>query len=73
MPPTPDPAPLRSAAEQVAERVAELNERIRAFWTGGRGHPAVGLTPEQRDEYHLLLAELDQAGKAKPGDVVEAA
>jgi uncharacterized protein (DUF2267 family) len=47
-PPTQDPA--RSAAE--------LNEAIRALWMDGRGHPAVGLTDEQREEYGRLLAQL---------------
>jgi hypothetical protein len=53
MPPTPPtPAPPRSAAE--------LNAAIRALWMDGRGHPAVGLTDEQRAEYGELLAELRQ-------------
>ena len=64
MPPTPPDsgAPSRSAAE--------LNEAIRALWIGGRGHPAVGLTAEQRDEYHRLLAALRAVER---GDVAEAA
>lgn len=67
MPPTPsDSAPLRSAAEQAAE----LNERIRAFWIDGRGHPSVGLTEQQREEYQGLLAEL---WAVEHGGVVEAA
>lgn len=60
MPPTP---PVRLTA-------AELNARIRAFWTDGRGHPAVGLTDKQRAEYQELLAQLE---RVKRGDVVEAA
>ncbi|MCX4231967.1 hypothetical protein [Streptomyces ortus] len=63
MPPTPPaPGPARSAAE--------LNEAIRALWIGGRGHPSVGLTAEQRDEYHRLLAALRDVERR---DVVEAA
>jgi hypothetical protein len=38
----------------------DVNAEIRALWLGPRVHPAVGLTPEQRAEYHRLLAELDQ-------------
>lgn len=53
-----------------ARSAAELNEAIRALWIGGRGHPAVGLTAEQRDEYHRLLAALRDVER---GDVVEAA
>ena len=65
---TPPPArpPLGSAAEQAAE----LNERIRAFWIDGRGHPTVGLTEQQREEYQGLLAEL---WAVEYGGVVEAA
>jgi hypothetical protein len=63
MPSTPpDPGPPRSAAE--------LNEAIRALWMDGRGHPAVGLTDEQREEYWRLLAELDRVPR---GDVTTAA
>lgn len=70
MPPTlPDRPPLRS----VAERVAELNAAIRALWIGPGGHPAVGLTDEQKVEYHSLLAELDALRAVEPGNVVEAA
>jgi hypothetical protein len=36
----------------------------------GRGHPAVGLTDEQRAEYGELLAELRQVER---GDVTTAA
>jgi hypothetical protein len=51
MSPTPPPdGPARSAAE--------LNERIRAFWIDGRGHPTLQLTDVQRAEYQRLLAEL---------------
>jgi hypothetical protein len=63
MPPTPPtPGPARSAAE--------LNEAIRALWMDGRGHPAVGLTDEQREEYGELLAELQ---RVKCRDVTTAA
>jgi len=67
MPPTPsDSAPLRSAAEQVAERIAELNERIRALFP----HRDVRLTDEQRATYRELLAELE---RVKRGDITTAA
>ncbi|MFD5566671.1 hypothetical protein [Streptomyces cadmiisoli] len=59
MPPSPPPA-------GAARSAAELNERIRALWS----HPQVPLTPEQRDEYARLLAEL---ARVERGDVVEAA
>lgn len=59
--PPPDGAPLSAA---------ELNERIRALWIGPGGHPAVGLTDEQRAEYQRLLAALRAVER---GDVVEAA
>lgn len=49
---------------------AELNERIRAFWIGPGGHPALPLTDVQREEYHRLLAVLRDVER---GDVVEAA
>lgn len=63
MPTPPPPAgPARSAAE--------LNEQIRAFWIGGRGHPAVGLTDVQREEYWQLLAALLEVERR---DVAEAA
>ncbi|MEU9470392.1 hypothetical protein AB0D78_28005 [Streptomyces avermitilis] len=59
MPPTPPPqGPLRSAAE--------LNAAIRALWS----HPDARLTDEQREQYHLLLAELRQVER---GDVTTAA
>jgi low affinity Fe/Cu permease len=61
----PDPGPPRSAAE--------LNEAIRALWMDGRGHPAVGLSDEQRAEYQRLLDRLDRLRAAERGDVVEAA
>ena len=64
-PTPPDPASVRS----VAELVAELNERIRALWTG-RGHPAPPLSEAQRAEYQRLLAELDRVTR---GDVTTAA
>ncbi|OXS35367.1 hypothetical protein [Streptomyces sp. XY006] len=54
--------PVRSAAE--------LNQAIRALWTGPGGHPALRLTDEQREEYGRLLAELRQVER---GEVVEAA
>jgi hypothetical protein len=63
MPPTP-------AASGPARSAAELNAAIRAFWTGGRGHPAVALNDEQRVEYQLLLTEL---WAVERGGVVEAA
>jgi Mor family transcriptional regulator len=66
MPPTPDSAPLRSAAEQVAERVAELNAAIRALFP----HRDARLSDEQRAEYRELLAELE---RVKRGDVTTAA
>ncbi|MFJ4785180.1 hypothetical protein [Streptomyces sp. NPDC088794] len=47
-----------------------MNERIRAFWTGPGGHPAVGLTDAQREEYGQLLATLREVER---GDVTEAA
>jgi hypothetical protein len=62
MPPTPDRGSARSAAE--------LNEEIRALWTGPGGHPAVRLTDAQRAEYQRLLAALRAVER---GDVVEAA
>ncbi|KOU62018.1 hypothetical protein ADK57_25560 [Streptomyces sp. MMG1533] len=48
----------------------DLNERIRAFWIDGRGHPAVALTDVQRAEYQRLLAALRAVER---GDVAEAA
>lgn len=48
----------------------ELNERIRAFWVGPGGHPAVPLTAEQRAEYERLCDELWQVER---GDVTTAA
>lgn len=63
MPPTPPtPAAARSAAE--------LNEAIRALWMDGRGHPAVGLTDEQREEYRQLCEQLREVER---GDVTTAA
>jgi hypothetical protein len=63
MPPTPpDPGPLRSAEE--------LNAAIRALWMDGRGHPAVGLTDEQRAEYARLCEQLREVER---GDVTTAA
>jgi hypothetical protein len=64
------PPPLQDGARSAADLAAELNARIRAFWLGPGGHPAVGLTDEQRAEYQLLLAVLRQVER---GDVVEAA
>lgn len=59
MPPTPsERPPLRTAAE--------LNAAIRALFP----HRDARLTDEQREEYRLLLVELQQVGR---GDVVEAA
>lgn len=63
MPPTP-PADGRALSAD------ELNERIRSLWIGGRGHPSVALTDEQRAEYQRLLAALRAVER---GDVVEAA
>jgi hypothetical protein len=64
MPPTlPDPPPPRSAEE--------LNAAIRSFWLDGRGHPAVGLTGEQRAEYGRLCEQLRQVEQR--GDVTTAA
>ena len=54
--------PVRSAAE--------LNQAIRALWTGPGGHPAVQLDDARRATYWRLLAELQQVER---GDVVEAA
>ncbi|WP_405559104.1 hypothetical protein OHV08_34415 [Streptomyces canus] len=66
MPPTSsERPPLRTAAEYAAE----LNERIRALWSG-RGHPAPPLSEAQRKEYRRLLAELDRVER---GDVTTAA
>jgi hypothetical protein len=63
MPPTPPAAgPLRSAEE--------LNAAIRALWMDGRGHPAVGLTDEQREEYARLCEQLREVER---GDVTTAA
>jgi|1185.fasta_scaffold01178_6 hypothetical protein len=63
MPSTPpDPGPPRSAAE--------LNEAIRALWMDGRGHPAVGLSDEQRAEYARLCEQLREVER---GDVTTAA
>jgi hypothetical protein len=70
MPPTPDSAPLRSAAEQVADRVAELNAAIRELWIGPGGHPTLQLSPERRAEYERLC---EQIRALQRGDVVEAA
>lgn len=61
--PTPPP-------DGVTLSAAELNERIRALWIDGRGHPAVALTDAQRAEYQRLLAALRAVER---GDVVEAA
>ncbi|MDH6448135.1 hypothetical protein M2155_000543 [Streptomyces sp. SAI-119] len=61
-PSPPTPGSSRPSAD-------ELNEQIRALWTG-RGHPALPLSEAQRAEYHRLLAELDRVER---GDVVEAA
>ena len=66
MSPTPPPDSCELSA-------AELNERIRAFWIGPGGHPAVGLSDEQRVEYQRLLDRLDRLRAAERGDVVEAA
>lgn len=63
MPPTPPPDGDALSAD-------ELNERIRAFWIDGRGHPAVGLNDEQRAEYQSLLAALRAVER---GGIVEAA
>jgi hypothetical protein len=66
MPTTPPPdGPSLSAAE--------LNERIRALWIDGRGHPAVRLTDEQRAEYARLCAAVREAERIERGDVIEAA
>lgn len=63
MPSTPpETGPARSAAE--------LNEAIRALWMDGRGHPAVGLTDEQREEYARLCEQLREVER---GDVTTAA
>ena len=48
----------------------ELNEQIRALWTGPGGHPTLRLTDEQRAEYHRLLAALNEVER---GDVATAA
>ena len=69
MPPTP---PADGRARSTAERIAELNAAIRAFWTGPGGHPALPLSDVQRAQYHVLLAEL-WAVENGPTDVVEAA
>lgn len=53
----------------AAEYAAELNERIRALWSG-RGHPAPPLSEAQRKEYQWLLAEIE---RVKRGDVTTAA
>ncbi|MFJ9101258.1 hypothetical protein ACIRJM_22655 [Streptomyces sp. NPDC102405] len=67
MPSTPPiPGPARPTA-------AELNEQIRALWTGGRGHPTVPLSAEQRAEYERLCAAVREAERIERGDVVEAA
>ncbi|MFI6560423.1 hypothetical protein [Streptomyces sp. NPDC050534] len=66
MPPTPsERPPLRSADE--------LNAAIRAFWIDGRGHPTVGLTPDQRAEYQRLLAALEALRAVERGGVTTAA
>lgn len=67
MPPTP---PARDPARFTA---AELNEQIRALWTGGRGHPTLPLTAEQKAEYERLCAAVREAERIERGDVVEAA
>ena len=69
-PPSPDPAPSRSAEELAVERVAELNAEIRKLWIGPGGHPTLQLSPKRRAEYHRLLDELDRVGR---GDVTTAA
>ncbi|NUO42439.1 MAG: hypothetical protein HOV82_10405 [Streptomyces sp.] len=56
------PGSVRSAAE--------LNQAIRALWTGPGGHPTLPLTDEQREEYGRLLAELRAVER---GDVTTAA
>jgi hypothetical protein len=62
--------PLDVPPRPVLRSAAELNELIRALWTGPGGHPTLRLTDEQREEYSRLLAELRQVER---GDVVEAA
>jgi hypothetical protein len=61
---------LSPPPDGVALSAAELNERIRALWIDGRGHPTLRLTDAQRAEYHCLLAALRDVER---GDVVEAA
>lgn len=63
MSPSPQPSgPARSADE--------INEEIRAFWTGPRAHPTLPLSREQRVQYERLLAELETVKRA---EVVKAA
>jgi hypothetical protein len=65
--------PTTPPASGPARSAAELNEQIRAFWLGPGGHPAVGLTAEQRAEYHRLCMALLDAERMERGSVVEAA
>ncbi|GGW98477.1 hypothetical protein [Streptomyces chartreusis] len=67
MPPTP---PSRGCARTAAELAADLNERIRALWTGPGGHPTVRLTKEQRAEYDRLC---EQLRRVERGDITTAA
>lgn len=64
MPPNPPTQP------PARPSVEDLNEQIRAFWLGPGGHPAVGLTAEQRAEYERLCTTLLAIER---GDIVEAA
>ena len=66
MSPTPRP-------QDSAPTAAELNEQISALWTGGRGHPTVRLSNEQRAEYERLCAAVREAEQIERGDVIEAA
>ena len=67
MSPTP---PAQPSARPTA---AELNEQIRALWTGGRGHPSVRLTAEQRAEYERLCTAVREAERFERWDVTTAA
>ncbi|MFI2761436.1 hypothetical protein ACH5A3_21580 [Streptomyces echinatus] len=42
----------------------EINKEIRAFWQAPGAHPTLPLSPEQRERYQQLLAELQQVKRA---------
>lgn len=66
---SPNPPP-QGDVRCAVKLAAELNERIRAFWTRPGAHSGVPLTDDERAEYRRLLAELQQVER---GDVTTAA